>query len=415
MQVGITFLTLILLLANPVFPCRMLGVIALPGESLGGLDSLHNFHPYLLEELEELRLQGGSGSWPYNNRDGWAMTSFSTSESAIQVQAVRSEMSAFDDEMYYQQAFTVLSPEMISILMGHLRQSTSGAEGIQNPHPFIFTDSTGQHFSFAHNGDMDKDELRVLVGNDWLEDHPPQTYGEGPWDGDGWDAVVDSELFFFWIMKNIEEWGNIEIGIQQALIILENEAPGEIKNFLFTDGVDLYGYRSSPAADICYFDGSNELEPPWYLELSNHRAIMSTPPPTGDLALIPWIELSNKYLVILKADGSTEVLDVLDLSEIPESDNIPTRSELIKAYPNPFNGSTIIPAQLDHTGDLELAIYNTLGQVVFQTTLFNAQAGSHRLRWKGQDDQGRQVESGTYFFTVSGSQQTSNGKLLLLK
>ncbi len=408
-------LSLTLFAVNPLIPCRMLGVIALPGASLSELDSLQHFHPYLMEELEELRLQGGSGNWPYNNRDGWGMTSYSTTENFPQVLTVRSEIEAYADETYYEQTALLLAPDEVTVLLGHLRQTTSGAIDIENPHPFIYTTPGGQQFSFAHNGDLDKDVLRELIGDDWLADHPPQTYGGGAWDDTGWSQVVDSELFFFWIMQNIELLNDIESGIQQALIVLENELPTEFKTFLLSDGIDLYAYSSSVLGDLYYFDGSDEVEPPWYLEGSNHRAIMSTPPPTGVLAEIPWVQLATNVLLCLRADATTDLFDVLSSIEISAPPVTPDHSKVIHAFPNPFNARTIIPVTWNQTGDLKLKIYDARGRLVYELIKAKLQPGDLQLNWAGRDDQGHELSSGNYFFTVSGDQFISSGKLLLLK
>ncbi|NQV16673.1 class II glutamine amidotransferase [bacterium] len=408
-------LGLILLFVSTVYPCRMLGVIALPGEFLSDRDATDNLHPYLVAELEEFRLQGGSGSWPYNNRDGWAMISYPGTESEESIQVVRSELEAYEDEFFDEQIALLLAPEEISILMGHLRQGTSGADDIPNPHPFIYVDPSGVEYSFAHNGDMNKEVLRDMIGDDWLAEHPPQTYGGGPWDASGWDYVVDSELFFFWIMKNIEESSSIVNGIKQAMQELEVELSFDIKNFLMSDGIDLYAYRSSPIDDIYYFDGSEEAVPPWFLEFSNHRAVMSTPPPDGPMADIPWIELADLHLLILKADGSSEVLDAMTPIDILVHQQQPLQSSLQKAYPNPFNASTVIPAQLRFIGDLELKIYNTRGVQVYSSYKYVDQPGQYQFIWAGQDNQGKLLQSGSYFYQLQGPELLYNGKLLLLK
>ena len=142
-------------LVLPLFACRMLGVIALPGESLSNTYGNGEYHPYLMEELEAFRLQGGSGGWPYNNRDGWAMTSYHIIQDITEYQIVRSDIEAYSDAEYYDQTSTLLMATQVPILMGHLRQTSSGATVIENPHPFIYTSENGQNFSFAHNGDVD--------------------------------------------------------------------------------------------------------------------------------------------------------------------------------------------------------------------------------------------------------------------
>ncbi|NQV49634.1 MAG: class II glutamine amidotransferase [Candidatus Marinimicrobia bacterium] len=406
---------LMLFVTSSVLPCRMLGLIALPDHSLSTLELNGNFHPYLEAELEEFRLQGGSGSWPYSNQDGWAMTSFATSSGNIEVQSVRSEVEAFQDDSYYELTSQLLTEASVSILIGHLRQTSSGAGGIANPHPFIYTNSQGQHFSFAHNGDLNKAELRELIGDEWLGSHPPQTFGGGPWNAEGWSQVVDSELFFFWIMKSVEASGSLLEGITDAMLTLENEQPYNLKNFLLSDGQDLYAYRSSPVGDIHYFDGSNEEELPWYLQNSNHRAIMSTPPSSGPMSSIPWVELEDRQLLILKADGSSELHPPLLEIDSDDQVNAPRESQLNKAYPNPFNGSTIIPIMVAKEGAYNLTIYNSNGQQVFNTSPSVFHSGRTEFSWSGQDNYGNPLPSGSYIFLINGNQHIASGKLLFLK
>lgn len=405
-----------MLLALPLYACRMLGVIALPGESLSATFAGDEWHPYLMDELEAFRLQGGSGGWPYNNRDGWAMTSYSMDLGIPIHQTVRSDVEAYADAEFYYHTSTLLNSSEVPILLGHLRQTSSGAGNIENPHPFVFITENGETYSFAHNGDVGKEELRTLIGDDWLNQHPPQTYGGGPWNGSGWDEVVDSELFFFWLVKNIEESGNIFQGIQQAMIILEEQQPFMLKNFLFSDGHDLYGYRRSSLSDIHYFDATDEANIPQYLSGSNHSAIMSTPPSEGEASNLPWIELPDRALVIITANGSTEVFENFLLTGIEDRQQTPVHAKLSPAYPNPFNQGTVIPIMAGRSGYYSLKIYNALGNRVFESGKDLIRGTDHDFLWSGCDQHGNVLPSGSYFYQVSNAvEQLGAGKLLLLK
>ncbi len=61
--------------------------------------------------------------------------------------------------------------------------------------------------------------------------------------------------------------------------------------------------------------------------------------------------------------------------------NIPMEYALKQNYPNPFNPSTIIKYQLPIASDVELSIYNILGQRV--ATLFNERQKVGIIRWNG--------------------------------
>ncbi|MBT4033696.1 MAG: T9SS type A sorting domain-containing protein [Candidatus Marinimicrobia bacterium] len=405
-----------LLLVMPLFPCRMLGVIALPGESLSSTDINGDWHPYLLGELEEFRLQGGSGQWPYNNQDGWAMTSYHVSQDVPEIQTVRSDEGAYSDVDYYYETSTLLDETQVPILIGHLRQTSSGATDIENPHPFIYTDDSGVNFSFGHNGDISKEAVRELIGDEWLTLHPPQTYDTGPWDGSGWDSVIDSELFFFWIIKNIEELNSVLEGIQQALIVLEDQQPWQLKNFLFSDGTDLYAYRRSLMSDIHYFDASQNNNLPPHLSESNHRVVMSTPPTDGAVSELPWIELPDRNLLIFRGDGSTEIHAGFIPTGLIADTPIPGQYRLSRAYPNPFNNSTTIPVQANESGYYSIHIFNLKGQMIFAETNWVNDGSVHNFLWSGLDGEGNELPSGSFFFQISScSENVSRGKLLLLK
>ena len=405
-----------LLLVTPLIPCRMLGVIALPGESLSDTYINGDWHPYLMGELEAFRLQGGSGGWPYNNRDGWAMTSYHVGQDILEFQTVRSDIEAYSDDNYYDHTSTLLTETQVPILMGHLRQTSSGANNIENPHPFVYTSDNGVNFSFGHNGDVWKEEVRELIGDDWLALHPPQTYGGGPWDGSGWENVVDSELFFFWIIKNIEDAGSVFEGIRQALIVLEDQQPFQLKNFLLSDGSDLYAYRRSSMSDIHYFDASQATNLPPHLSDSNHRVVMSTPPSGGAVSELPWIELPDRNLLIFRGDGSTEIHTDFLTTELAGDDIKPEQFMVNQAYPNPFNNSTIIPLHPNESGTYTLDVFNMRGQLVFSEANWVNAGSVYNFLWSGQDHGGNDLHSGNYFFQIrSGSEYVSRGKLLLLK
>ena len=85
-------------------------------------------------------------------------------------------------------------------------------------------------------------------------------------------------------------------------------------------------------------------------------------------------------------------------------------------YPNPFNPSTIIEFSIQNDSKIYLSIYNIKGQKI--KTLANIQfaKGSHSLIWNGDDEFGKLVSSGIYYYklNVNGKTETVK-KCLLLK
>ncbi len=84
-------------------------------------------------------------------------------------------------------------------------------------------------------------------------------------------------------------------------------------------------------------------------------------------------------------------------------------------YPNPFNPTTTIMYSLARRAQVELSIYNLLGQKV--TTLVNetVPAGYHSAVWNGTDDSGNQVASGVYLYQLRAGDYVESKKMILLK
>jgi flagellar hook assembly protein FlgD len=94
--------------------------------------------------------------------------------------------------------------------------------------------------------------------------------------------------------------------------------------------------------------------------------------------------------------------------------------KLFQNYPNPFNPTTRIEFSLPIATDVELTVYNILGQQV--SSLINDQrsAGSHSVMWNADDSNGMKLSSGIYFYMlkasgVDGTNFQEIKKMVLLK
>ncbi|MBT6146317.1 MAG: T9SS type A sorting domain-containing protein, partial [Gemmatimonadetes bacterium] len=89
------------------------------------------------------------------------------------------------------------------------------------------------------------------------------------------------------------------------------------------------------------------------------------------------------------------------------------------AWPNPFNSGTVIGFRLATGAQIDLAIYDMLGQQVAQVASGWRDAGSHRASWDGRTRTGATAASGVYLYRLlcrtSSSAHTVAGKLMLLR
>ena len=80
-----------------------------------------------------------------------------------------------------------------------------------------------------------------------------------------------------------------------------------------------------------------------------------------------------------------------------EVQTIPENSFL--TYPNPFNSSVNIKFMLKKKGNVDMQIYNLLGQRVYSVKrTFNP--GINKINWNGKSSTGKSLSSGIYFIVV---------------
>jgi hypothetical protein len=97
-----------------------------------------------------------------------------------------------------------------------------------------------------------------------------------------------------------------------------------------------------------------------------------------------------------------------------EDPQLPEKPFILKAYPNPFNNSTIV--QLNGgDSDYEISIYDVLGRIIRNTKVNNNISGSASFTWDGMDNGGLPVQSGLYFIKAHSGNFVQEIKVTLLK
>ncbi|MCH8956505.1 T9SS type A sorting domain-containing protein [candidate division KSB1 bacterium] len=105
-----------------------------------------------------------------------------------------------------------------------------------------------------------------------------------------------------------------------------------------------------------------------------------------------------------------------DLVSVESNGAIPEVFSLSQNYPNPFNPTTQIAYALPQTVEVNLKIFNVLGQKV-RALLQNKQqtAGVYAIEWDGKDDLGKDVSSGVYIYRIDAGDFVKSHKMMLLK
>ena len=95
---------------------------------------------------------------------------------------------------------------------------------------------------------------------------------------------------------------------------------------------------------------------------------------------------------------------------------LPAAFSLAANFPNPFNPATTIQYALPQAADVELTVYNVVGQVVRTLVAEHQGAGRYTVEWDATDDGGHSVSAGLYLYRLqAGGEFAQVKKMLLLK
>ncbi len=135
--------------------------------------------------------------------------------------------------------------------------------------------------------------------------------------------------------------------------------------------------------------------------------------PLGDLNWYPdkkadWEANKDQYIAALH--------DIIDNpTAVATNKAVADQFVLAQNYPNPFNPTTNIAFSLEKPLEVDLTVYNMLGQKVKQLISKKMTAGSHAVKWDGTNTVGHKVVSGVYFYKLETELQSETKKMMLIK
>ena len=388
----VKYALLITFLTQPIEACKLWAVCTSSGTTFSNLS----------EESSSM-IQNELTSFYYQSAmmlDGWSILGYQDSAHQETTSICRSPNTAPNDSsLYWETVENLMSNERGIIGMGHLRVATSGSNSIPNPHPWIFQNEDTV-FSLMHNGTVNKDLILNLItdsGTDssWIETHPPQTFGGGQWSESGWESVVDSELILLHVMKKINLLGDNIEGFKAGVSDLVNAGvnAGQL-NLIFSDGYSLL-----------VFGGASGL---FVNEHSEFTAVMTQP---TDDQYHDWQSIANEELIYIDPDTLLRLRNFIinDLDDNPEIP--PTKFQISKAYPNPFNSSINFKLNGYGNEEVSISIYSIMGTMVDQFYVLTSLSESQIVQWNPDS----RLASGTYFMNVAAGTFQETQKILFIK
>jgi agmatine deiminase len=121
-------------------------------------------------------------------------------------------------------------------------------------------------------------------------------------------------------------------------------------------------------------------------------------------------------LLITTAVSTHKVFIVVDKSLFSGiSSNKAKDDKNINVYPNPFNNQTSFSFQLREDAEVHLDIISPKGKVICTPAYGKQSSGAQILNWKGNDDSGKALPTGIYFYRLQLGNLFYFGKIALIR
>jgi hypothetical protein len=165
-----------------------------------------------------------------------------------------------------------------------------------------------------------------------------------------------------------------------------------------------FGFSIVGGHDHCVLPNSQRPEVEAFVEkylLGNNAydTDISTSPYNSDLT--PWI--------------TWETPDLEASTSVGNSEGVMDRFDLMQNYPNPFNPATTIKYSVKQPSQVELTIYNSLGQLIKTLVDGFKTNGEYSVKWDGKDNSGKEVPSGKYFYRIKIGEFVTAKKMVYVK
>jgi|GEM_PF-1234920 len=93
----------------------------------------------------------------------------------------------------------------------------------------------------------------------------------------------------------------------------------------------------------------------------------------------------------------------------------PSKFALYQNYPNPFNNSTIISFEVAETCEVQLDVFNAVGQKIANLITSTLQPGSYDANWNGSTSNGEKASTGLYIVQLRAGAFSEKRKMALIQ
>jgi hypothetical protein len=242
----------------------------------------------------------------------------------------------------------------------------------------------------------------LFNSNDWIEIYNASNLYQVM---SGWKVTDEDSLHYFNFPNNLVLSPHSYFVLCKDSISFTNTYPN-VKNFI--GSID-FGLSSNDKVNL--IDNSGELEA--FVDYDNNYPWSVEPDGNGSSLELVSTEMQN-YTVLnwtaSQALGGTPGYENTVTSIIKSIEQIPNEYNLSQNYPNPFNPSTTISYSIPERTNVNLEIFNILGENIVKLVNRVQNAGVYSVTFDASH-----LSSGIYIYTLKTTSKIISKKMVLMK
>jgi hypothetical protein len=248
----------------------------------------------------------------------------------------------------------------------------------------------------------------IVGSNDdlpWLGDGNPDT-PEGSPDKERIEKLIDNDVNTKYLVGEEESWIDYEIDqpalISSYTITSANDAPARDPMIW-----DLFGWDEDAGEWVYLHTG--DVDGPWEKRFMTKTWTFENTDKWFKKYRMEIIEINGDAEALMQM-AEWELLGKLATGVEQKAPLQPTLFALQQNYPNPFNPTTTISYAIQKTGNVELKVYDLLGQEVASLVNKVQNPGVYNVTFDAQD-----LSSGIYIYTLKSANAVISNKMVLMK
>jgi hypothetical protein len=287
---------------------------------------------------------------------------------------------------------------------GVIRNAPEWTDGISGD-ALLFNDQTSNHVAFGtFDPSANTEQLSVSVWLNWkgLDGRWHSVCGKR----DGWDP----SLIMWDICLDMNSGGvQFETNTASGKVFIITPEPPAIEDWTHI-AVTFDG-----AWGVIYVNGLEVIQGDMTFGLGREAEFHLGAGTTGGID--PFNGSIDEFRVYNRVLNDDEVMALYNLPTSVDHNIETTISDFVlyQNYPNPFNPNTRIDYQLPQTANINISVYNTIGQLVSTLVDEVKSPGLYSVNWNATNQNGLKVPSGIYLVRMVSNNFSATRKLTVLK